>query len=357
LTPGSPGAPKLREGGRLADANIAPTQPLDRVLGVLDDRTRRNVQALFANGAMALRGRGADLNDALGELDPLTSDLSTMLRILDRQRRPVGSLVADAGALLNTVGDHQASLRSLVASAGQVLGATASRDRALTATVRELGPLVSQLRDTSSAVVTTSGLATPLLHQLRPVAPLVAPALRAVRTLAPQVKGVLGDLDRTLPVAGRALPAAAHLVDAIDPFVRVVYPATREITPVIDLVSAYRNELVATMANVGSALEATSPGAGGVPIHYLRTLVPFTEEAIVGYAQRLPSNRHNAYFAPGGLARLAEGGLLASDCRNTANPQTVPVVGSGAPACKQQAPWTFDGQTRYFPHLQRLPKK
>jgi virulence factor Mce-like protein len=357
LTPGSRSAPKLAEGGRLSPANVAPTQPLDRVLGVLDDATRRDVQALFSNGATALRGRGSDVNDALGQLDPLTTDFAAMLAILDRQRRPVGSLVRDAGTLLNTVGDHQASLRALITSADAVFGATASRNRALTATVRELGPLVARLRATSGAVITTSRLAAPTLHRLRPAAPLVAPALRAVNTLAPEVEGVLGELDRALPVARRALPAAARLVGELDPFIRVVYPATREITPIIDLVRAYRRELVSTMANVGAALEGTSPGAGGRQIHYLRALVPMDEESIVGYAKRLPSNRHNAYFAPGGLAQLGKGGLLASDCRNTANAQIVPVFGTGAPACHQQPPWTFEGLTRYFPHVQRMPAK
>jgi len=103
-----------------------------------------------------------------------------------------------------------------------------------------------------------------------------------------------------------------------------------------------------------SAIQATAPGISGRPVHYLRTAVPYNEESIVGYAKRLPSNRHNAYFAPGGLAGLRNGGLLASDCRNTTNPQTLPVVGS-APPCRQQPPWTFDGQTAYFPHVDRAP--
>jgi hypothetical protein len=109
------------------------------------------------------------------------------------------------------------------------------------------------------------------------------------------------------------------------------------------------------MANVGAALQATSPGADGEPVHYLRALVPFTEEAVVGYEQRLASNRHNAYFAPGGLERLGDGGLLAADCRNTANPQTVPVFGTGAPPCRQQNPWTFAGTSAYYPHVERVP--
>ncbi|HEY2638052.1 MAG TPA: MCE family protein, partial [Solirubrobacteraceae bacterium] len=73
------------------------------------------------------------------------------------------------------------------------------------------------------------------------------------------------------------------------------------------------------------------------------------------YPQRLPTNRHNAYFAPGGLAKLASGGLLASNCANTSNTQLVPVLGTGAPACRVQAPWRYDGKRRYYPHVDKLP--
>lgn len=357
LTTGSRDAPKLEEGGRLAVGNIEATQPLDRVLGVLDERTRADLQALFTDGAAALGGRGDDVNAALAELGPLTDELDVMLAILDRQRASVGGLVRDAGTVLRTVGSRQAALAEIVDSGSLVAEATASRDRALTATVRALAPMLGTLRTASDAVTRTARAAGPTLRVLRPVAPLVEPALSAINRLTPQVEAVLGELDETLPIARRALPATAHLVNGLGPFVEVVYPTTREITPIIRMVARFRRELVGTMANVAAALQATAPDSEGKPAHYLRALVPVTEEGFVGYAKRLPSNRHNAYFAPGGLAQLASDGLLASDCRNTANPQIVPVIGSGAPPCRLQPPWTLDGRTMYFQRLERAPEE
>lgn len=356
LTPGSRDAPKLAEDGRLAVENVQPTQPLDRVLGMLDAETRERLQSLFADGATALSGRGDDVNAALGELGPLTTDLEVLLAILDRQRASVGGLVRDAGSVLRTVGERRAALASFVRAGEAVASVTAQRDSAVTETVRALAPFLERLRSASAAVEATAGAAGPTLAALRPVAPLVAPALRSLRDLAPQVRTVSRELDAAIPVAEEALPATARLVGGLVPFVRVVFPATREITPLIDLVAEYRRELIATMANVGSALQATAPGSDGTPVHYLRALVPVTEEAFMGYAQRNASNRHNAYFAPGGLDRLGDGGLLASDCRNTANPQQVPVIGSGAPPCREQPPWAFGDQTRYYPHVERVPE-
>jgi hypothetical protein len=52
------------------------------------------------------------------------------------------------------------------------------------------------------------------------------------------------------------------------------------------------------------------------------------------------------------MAKLASGKLPAFDCRNTSNPQTIPVAGThGTIPCIQQAPFRFRGQTLHYPHL------
>jgi hypothetical protein len=84
-------------------------------------------------------------------------------------------------------------------------------------------------------------------------------------------------------------------------------------------------------------------------------LIPLNSEGPLGYPNRLGSNRHNAYLAPGAQDNYLRGGLRAFDCRNVGNAQTFPIVppGTGAPPCLEQAPWTFRGRTRAFPHVER----
>src|SRR4051812_9641113 len=171
LTPGDKKAKKIPEGGSLADANVEPTQPLDRVLGVLDDRTRADIEHLFTGSAVAFRGRGDDLNDALGNLGPVTDQFSAILGILDHQRASLQGLIRDSGRVLRTIGDHRDAVREIVTAGGEVVSATARRDAALTDTVRALAPLTTTLRTTSNAVTRTAGIAGPLLHDLKPVAP------------------------------------------------------------------------------------------------------------------------------------------------------------------------------------------
>ena len=88
--------------------------------------------------------------------------------------------------------------------------------------------------------------------------------------------------------------------------------------------------------------------------HYLRSLIPLTNEGPLGWSQRLGTNRHNPYFTPGGLSNLSPGPLLAYDCRNVGNATPLPPLpGGGAPPCLVQPPWTFQGHTRAFPHVER----
>ena len=131
---------------------------------------------------------------------------------------------------------------------------------------------------------------------------------------------------------------------ALSPLATQLGPAAAEVTPVIPYVSSYRRELVATMANVAASTNGQSPGVDGRPTPYLRTLIPINSESFVGQRTRLPSNRHNAYRAPGGLEPLGPG-LTSSNCAHAA-------PSDSAPPCKLQPPWRFaGGPPRYFQHV------
>ena len=76
----------------------------------------------------------------------------------------------------------------------------------------------------------------------------------------------------------------------------------------IAYVAAYRKELVATMANVGRVdqrqVARHRRQADLLPAHAAPDQRGVVRRAT---SERLPTNRHNAYRAPGGLAPLAPG--------------------------------------------------
>jgi virulence factor Mce-like protein len=350
LSTGSRDGPRLADGGTIPVDRIEPTQPLDRVMSTLDAKGREQLHELLVDTGTLLDGRAQDLGDTLGNLGPGMRRLEAVTEVLDSQRDDVTRLVSSVGDVLQTVGDERAAVRELVGAGNRALAATASRDDELTATVRAAPALLRELRRTTAAVERTAQVAAPVLRDFRPVAPRVAPALEAMQRATPDIEGLLSDLQAMLPTARRALPAAGRVVDALGPFMDQLQPAAQHVTPMLSYINAYRRELVAAMANVSAAAKGTAPGVSGRPRRYLRTIIPLGPESLVGATSRIGSNRHNAYMAPGGLDHLKDG-LRASNCANAAGS---PV---SAPACKEQEPWSYDGQApkRYFQRLTERP--
>jgi virulence factor Mce-like protein len=355
LTPGTPRAPKLRDGATLPTAQVAPTQQLDQVLSTFDPPTRQAFQRLVAELSAATAGRGGDLNAALADTQPATADLQRVLSVLDAQRGEVGTLVADAGATLRAVGARGAALRALVGAGDQVFAATAARNTALTATVRSLPPFLTSLRGALGDLDQTVREGGPTVHALRPVAPLVRPALVELSSLSPRLRSLFAALPSVIRDAGPGLAAADRVVTSVAGLAPVLDTAGTELVPVVEFLDLYRREILAGMTNLGTDLQGSQPqGGGAAPLHYFRVLFPLTNESQFGASQRLPSNRHNPYFAPGAQDLLGAGGLRAFDCANTANHATVPATAAGAPPpCLTQAPWNFRGATRSFPHVER----
>jgi hypothetical protein len=117
----------------------------------------------------------------------------------------------------------------------------------------------------------------------------------------------------------------------------------------IDFIGLYKTELIAAMANLAASTEATAPGIGG-NMHYLRSLAIGGSESAFGQSVRSPSNRSNAYFAPGELNNMLHGGLLAANCDNVNNQSQTGFALPNVP-CKVQPGFRWGGLTRYFPHV------
>ena len=336
LTPGRDEGPRIADGGLIPADHVEDTQPLDRVLGTLDDEGRKELRELFLDTGTMLDGRARDLNDAAGNFATGTRQMQALVDIVDRQRTAVSTLTRETGKVLQTVGDEQSAVQELVGSGRRALSATAARDDELAATIRATPAFMRELQRSSAAIENTATIAAPTLRDFRPVAPRVAPTLRAISRSTPEVEGLLKDFDSITPAAKEALPAAAKLVTALSPFMTKTEVNARQILPVIQYVAAYRRELVAATANIGAMAKGKGPSTSGRPTAYLRTIVPFGPQSTIGSGSRDPSNRHNAYMAPGGLDHIKDG-LFSASCEHVRESTTK------APPCKVQPTWSFSG--------------
>ena len=347
LTPGDRRSGALPDGGRIPNTRIASTTELDEVTRALDTRTRQDLQHFIHGLAAGLAGRGQDLNYALGNLPALTDRGTTLLRTLDSQQRAVRKLVSDSGVVFGALGRRQGELTALVRAGNRVLSTTAARDRDLAESVRILPVTLAELRPTLDQARLLSGEAAPVVRHLRPGARALAPALRDIAILSPQLEGLFGDLDRVIAASKRGAPALTRIVDAAHPVLRLLVPVLREAQPVVDYLALYKEELVSQLAGVAAATQGSQAAGAAHPLHYIRVVAPFTSEGPAAQSKRLGSNRHNPYFLPLALNRLKKG-LLSFDCSNVHNPAFEP-----APPCLVQPPLHFRGRATAYPHVHK----
>ena len=344
LTPGARGGPSVPEGGTLARRNVAPTETVDEVLATFDRPTRASFKRFLNDLADATEGRGEDLNAVLGNAAPTTSELGRLAAVLDAEGPALSSLVRDSGAALDRIGRRADDVGTLVRAGDQVLGATAAQDRALSETVRVLPGFLARLRTTMGQVEGAAQDAGPSLARLRPVAPLVRPALRATDELVPELRTTFARLDPILRASGRTLPALTRSLRTARPLLDVLQPAGRDLVPVLQLLELYRADVVGSLANGAAAAKGTVAGK-----HVVRIALPINNEANLGAKERQGSSRWNPYFAPGKALELWQG-QHAWDCRHAGERTTAPL--GTPPPCLQAEPWTFQGATRQYPHLQ-----
>jgi ABC-type transporter Mla subunit MlaD len=281
-----------------------------------------------------------------------------MVGALNDQQRDLRRLINGGATVLSTLGSRSRDLQSLVRAGDQVLSATAARDTALTGTVNALPPFLTQLRSTLTTLNGTLGIARPTLVALRPVAPLLTPALSELVTLSGPATSLLRQAPSLLAAAGRALPAITRFTNAFGPGVDAILPAAQEVSPIINFVALYRQELIAGMANLAADLEASAPAdtpSGRAP--YLRAIAALGRESIYGQTVREPTVRTNSYFAPGELFNLNRGGLMAANCANVGNSSQLPLQFGNVP-CRVQPPFSWGNGilSSYYPHLTRAPK-
>lgn len=352
LTPGTRDAPRLREGATLPVGQVDPNQQLDQVLQSFDAPARRALKQLVLELSKGLEGRDQSLGNALGGSAELADRLDRLATDLDADRPALTTLVRDAGTTLEALGDRTSALQRMVRAGDAVAGTTAARSRDVQRLVRVLPGFLARVDGASRQLDAALGDAAPSVRALRPAGRALAPALARADAVLPPATSLLRALPGTLRAASGDLRALPPVATAVARAAAPLRDTATQLLPVVQLISAYRKDLVGAIATTAAVAQGSVRQPGGDLLHYMRVVIGLTNESLVGAPKRLPTNRHDAYPAPGALGALADPkGLQAFSCANTADPPGLPVVGFGTPACRQAPPWTFRGRTRQFPDL------
>jgi phospholipid/cholesterol/gamma-HCH transport system substrate-binding protein len=351
ITSGSRGAARLKEGGRLPDGQVAETNELDEVLGILDPTTRRLFRTWQQELGAASRPRAVDLNDALGNLPRFTASGTDVLRVLDGQEGALRGLVRDTGVVFGALTEREGQLRSLVENTDDVFAATAREQDALAETFQIFPTFLDESRATMVDLESFSRAARPLVRDLRPAVSDLRPTLRDVRALAPGLEKLFKDLDPLIDASADGLPALREVLAGAKPVLGQVQPFLEQLNPILEWLEYHQHTTADFFANGGGALVDTNPGQRTADErgHYLGQYGLTGPESAVLRPNQATATRGNAYPDPT-MQTSAEKNrrmiLPSWDCSNTPEGDHTTTKGgtSDEPSCWVQK---LPGPTRF----------
>jgi phospholipid/cholesterol/gamma-HCH transport system substrate-binding protein len=359
LTPGSAQAPKVKDGGWLPDGRVAHTVQLDEILGAFDRRTRLAFRTWQQDLAKAVAGRGQDLNDALGNLPSFAHDGNDLLRVLDSQSGAVQRLVKNTGVVFAALTQNEQQLHNLITGAGATFDATSREEEALAQTFKIFPTFLDESKATFTRLESFSKDADPLIRQLQPGVHDLAPTLRDVHALAPDLRSFFTNLDPLISASQKGLPALRDTLDGTRPLLGKVQPFLEQLNPIFQWLEYYQRTTADFISNGAGGLADTVPTVKPDEIgHYLRQFGPKGVETAAMWPNRDQGGRGNAYLTPTALSGAKRDQWMIfpnHDCANTSSggeQKTDTPDTSGDPSCFVQTPPTWPpGNTRQYPHI------
>ncbi|MGH2910888.1 MAG: MlaD family protein [Solirubrobacteraceae bacterium] len=397
LKPEGAGAPTLADGGTLSGAQVEPSVTLDDILATLNSKTRASFQAWMQSLAEGLGGRGEEINAGFAEIQPLIEDANKVVGIASSQEGALRASVHNTGVVFDALTAREGEFRGFVDNGERTLHAAAEASQQFAQAWRELPAFE---RNSQTALRSVDSLATdavPFFDQFRPAEEQLTPLLQAVKPFTPPFNSFLTSLGPFTKAAKTGLPATKPVTELTAPVLGATSPLLHNLNPFFQYLSEYEPELQALFANGTASTQTHEKNANfrGPQQHFLKVLQEITPEGLSVYAQRIGTNRGNAYPLPGAFASLANGLSVfnSASCADSApslsgpesgaiteeiieqliglqpgsrkkgapveNHAAYPPVANNpekpgnvvpAPPCKQQGPFTFNGETSQFPH-------
>ena len=355
----------IPEDGTLGIGQTESQTQIDEIFNALDPQTRTSFQRWQQNAAVAIQGRGLDLNDAFGNLGPFLDDASNVLALLRRQKQELKGLVRDTGTVFEALTEHENDLQGLIVNSNETFGALASEEEALADLFQVLPATERETQLTLERLDEFQVNTLPLIRDLQPVADDITPTLRSVRELSPNLKALFPDIGDLVRVSKTGLPSLASFLEELAPVLDSLDPFLANLNPVIDFLEYNKTTVTDFLTSPPVGLSGTLTPEAGQPAarHTLRQLGYITQESLAIYQERLSTNRGNGYVRPFDLltaeGMAGEQAMFPSfDCNNTGDGEILrddPRVGVSFAPCwiDKDYPGRFGG-TR-FPQLTEDP--
>lgn len=317
-----PAPEALEEDGTLDVTQTVEANQIDEFFNAIDDETRESFQRWQQSAAVAIRDRGASLNDALGNLAPFLTDTSELFEILARQEEALRGVVEDTGTTFNALSERGAELTNAIRGGRNTFSALASEQEALAQLFQILPVFQRESRATILRLDQFQESASPLISKLMPVAQKLTPTLADVRRLSPHLRDLFVDLKDLNRVSMRGLPALRDFLNGLAPVIDELDHFLANFNPLLSYLEYQKPTVADFIAGPGTAMSGTLDRVEGDPArrHFLRQLSVTSTESLSITPNRLSTNRGNGYLADGAINGFsaADGGIFPNwDCKNT----------------------------------------
>src|SRR5919198_1404268 len=355
MTPGTPTAPAVKDGGFLKASRVKPSVQLDEIFQAFDPVTRQAWRDWQQDLAGAANGRGQDLNNSLGNLPAFVTSGDQLMTLLDRENVGLRRLISNTGVTFNALTRNESRLRNLVTTGEQVFSATAHQNRALAQTFQIFPTFLDESKATLARLRTFALDTDPLVRDLRPVMHDLVPTFRATRQLAPDLKRFFIDLDPLIDASKRGLPALRDILSGAQPLLAQLGPFLSQLNPILQWIE-YNQAITSNFISAGlSAIGDTTVSTGGGVGHYLRQFSPLGPDTVAISPKRQDFTRGNSYPYGANLAIPEMGKFLIipnHDCDNASGevmPDDKPVGGHAGCFVEPAAP----GQPQGTPQVDK----
>jgi phospholipid/cholesterol/gamma-HCH transport system substrate-binding protein len=237
LTPGTPAAGRLPDGGTIPVAQTLPDVNLDEVLAALDADTRDYLKLLLNDGGTALKGNGRALARTIRRIEPTARLSRRVNEALAQRRANIKRAIHNFSLVTAELGSKDDQVANFVQSSNAVFASLASQDASLRDTVRQLPSSLTVTKTTLGKAKALADQLGPTLEALRPSARNLGPTLRAVRPFVRQTTPIIRDELR--PFSREALPTVAQL----RPAMRDLAAVTPNLTKTFKSINYLFNEL------------------------------------------------------------------------------------------------------------------
>ena len=315
-------AEAIEEDGTLGVGQTEEATQIDEIFNALDAETRESFQRWQANAAVAIKDRGLDLNDSLGNLGPFVVDASEVIDILGRQKVALKGLVRDTGTVFEALTAQEDALAGAIVGSNNTFEGLASEEAALAESFQILPTFQRETRATLERLDDFQVNTRPLIQDLIPVARDLSPTLRSVRELSPNLRRLFPDLDQFQRASLKGLPALEKFLNGLAPVLDSLDPFLANLNPVIRYLALNKKTVTDFLVGPGQALSGAYQRVAGdpAPRHGLRQLGYLGTEALGIHPKRLSTNRGSAYLGPTDLnnqSSASKGMFPSFDCRNT----------------------------------------